>query len=190
MRVRDDLPIPTLSLAEEKIKEFDKQNEAIERGLSDLISRFPLNTDVAHVLVKVAAINSLYNTQIRGVLKVAECIWNADIDHLLESGSADAVLAVARVDFGEKTRWNYSFATKYCSWHRSDSYHIYDSRVDFCLRSYRRMSGFDSFTQENLWNYDRFRGIVKTFQRRYGLEQLSFKEVDKFLYQLGNEFFG
>ena len=195
MRVRTDLPIPTMDFVQSKISEFERDNDALERGLTELIERFPKNEDVAHSLVKVAAINSLYNTQMRGIFRVAKVIADSGIDSLLESGSDDAVKAIAKVEYTEKSRFNYSFATKYCSWHRPEFYPIYDSRVDFCLRSYQAkdhfatLTEFDRFTQNDLWDYGKLRGIMKAFQRHYRLESLIFKSLDKFLYQLGSAYF-
>ena len=94
------------------------------------------------------------------------------------------------VDFGGKRRCNYSFATKYCSWHRPGFYPIYDSRVDYVLRVYARQKSFSKFTQETLWNYPEFHRVVCDFRHSFGLESYSFKETDKFLYQLGNDFLG
>jgi hypothetical protein len=178
-----------MDFVQSKIEQFDQENEAVEQGLTQLIARFPDNNDLAHVLLKVAAINSLYNTQIWDVLTVARRIQSCRIDPLLENGRWEAVIWIAKIDNKEGTRWNYSFATKYCSWHKQELYPIYDSRVDFCLRSYCLMSHFADFTQQTLWNYEKFREIVEAFRMHYGLQSLSFKETDKFLFQLGSQYF-
>ncbi|MGA7314894.1 MAG: hypothetical protein WBX22_13065 [Silvibacterium sp.] len=51
------------------------------------------------------------------------------------------------------------------------------------------MYPFAKFTQNDLWDYEKFHKIVTAFRDHYGLGSLSYKEIDKFLYQLGNEYF-
>jgi hypothetical protein len=89
---------------------------------------------------------------------------------------------------GEKRRFFYSFATKYCSWHAQDGYPIYDSFVDRLLRLYRQRDSFACFTNAELWHYPTFRSVIQAFQRHYGLTEFSFKEVDKFLWVYGQEY--
>lgn len=96
---------------------------------------------------------------------------------------------IAEMHFRDKIRYNYSFATKYCSWHQPDLYPIYDSRVAFCLHAYRKRDRFATFTQEALWDYQTFRNTIKTFREHYGLTAFSFKKIDEFLYQLANRYF-
>lgn len=189
MKIKIDLPDPTLELAKGKIREFDRDNNVLESGLKQLVDAFPKNLDLGQILVKVSAINALYSTSIFGLFEVAKVIREVAIDPLLENGDPRAVSDIARVNYSGKTRWNYSFASKYCSWHRPEMYPIFDSRVDFCLRSYQARDHFAKFTQNDLWNYETFREIMKQFKEHYGLESLSTKEVDKFLYQLGNGYF-
>jgi hypothetical protein len=189
MKIRTDLPEPKIEFVRTKIEKFNRDNEDVEHGLKQLIDAFPKNSDLGHVLVKVAAINVLYRTLIFGVFEVAKMIKDAAIDPLLESGDPRVVEKITKVTYTGKTRSNYSFATKYCSWHRAEMYPIFDSRVDFCLRSYRAMHPFAKFTQNDLWDYEKFKKIVTAFRDHYGLGSLTYKEIDKFLYQLGNEYF-
>lgn len=183
------LPEPSLELAESMISEFDRGNQALEEGLAQLIARFPRNEDLGHVLVKVAAINTLYGTQIRGVFNVAKLIESRGIDPLLEMGSVEAVKAIERVTYGEKSRSIYSFATKYCNWHRQKKYPIYDSRVSFCLLIYKRQYKFHDFDYDTLRQYEKFLEVVDAFRKQFRLESLSYKQFDKFLYQLGDQYF-
>jgi hypothetical protein len=190
MKLRLDLPNPDEELVLAMISQFEKENEADESGLTQLLAHFPGNTDRGQVAIKVVAINALYNTQLRYLRTVAQFICDAQIDAQLATGSSDAVNLIEKVpcDNG-KTRWNYSFATKYCSWHRPDCYPIYDSRVDYCLRSYALMSHFEDFKQDALWDYKAFRDIVDSFRTHYHLEKFTYKKLDMFLYQLGDRYF-
>lgn len=189
MKQHPILPIPALEVVNSRIKQFNDDNEHAEKALTLLLDRFPTNTEMPDVLLKVAAINALYNTQIRGIHAVSEHIVTCGIDSRLDQGDAAVVDAIASVFFNGKPRCNYSFATKYCSWHRPDLYPIYDSRVDFCLREYATVPNpFATFRAADLWQYARFRELLKIFREHYGLSSINFKNLDKFLYVIGDEY--
>ena len=184
-----ELPEPTMEFVQGRIREFNRDNENLERGLTQLIEAFPKNSDLGQVLVKVAAINSLYNTHIFGVFQVAQLIQRCEIDPLLESGSPEAVKAIERVDYGDRSISIYSFATKYCSWHQRERYPLYDTTVDLCLRAYRDQYKFYEFDYYSLREYEKLVKVVEAFRERFQLGSLSYKETDKFFYQLGYEYF-
>jgi hypothetical protein len=179
------LEVPTADFVRERVLQFDRDNAVTEQALTLLVNAFPANSDHRHILLKVTAINALYSTQIRGVHRVAEHILACKIDDRLAAGDPGVIDAVAIVDFNGKPRNNYSFATKYCSWHRPDHFPIWDSRVDKCLRGYQRQDRFDVFTESDLWQYARFRRVVEKFREHYRLTDFSFKDMDKFFYQQG-----
>jgi hypothetical protein len=180
------LPKPTVELVRQKGQEFDREEADIEQGLTALVKLLPHNTAPAQVLLKVAAINQLYATNIFAVRVVAKHITGLRIDADLEDGAIQLVDRIARVTIGDKPRNNLSFASKYCSWHRPEIYPIYDSRARACLKAYSKQ--FDlSFARNGLWDYDSYVKAVKEFQDRFELWQLTFKEIDKFLYSMGNE---
>ena len=86
-------------------------------------------------------------------------------------------------------RRNYSFASKYCSHHNPDQFPIYDSYVDKVLRYFRRNDKFANFKNDDLQDYIKFRTILDEFKVYYSLEQYSLKELDKYLWLLGKEYF-
>jgi hypothetical protein len=183
---------PNRENVQSKIDKFNREEEAIETALALLIGRYPLNTEIREVYVKVKVLNVLYATQILGIGKVAERIVECAIDSRLERGDPDVVAAIANVQFKGKNRCNYSFATKYCSWHRPEKYPIFDSRVAACLVAYRSQGlpdPFAKFVGDDLWNYLKFLDVVKAFRTRYHLEDFSFKDIDKFLYETGSDYF-
>ena len=186
------LPNPTPQLVRRYIKNFDRENQEIECTLAELFALFPKNTENSQVVVKASAINILFQTWISGITTVANHITNLDIDSAIERGDAEIVDRIARVKFKEKIRRNYSFATKYCFWHRPNSYPMYDWRVDYCLWEYRVQDPARSFQfkRTDLRNYDEFRKIVDNFKVCYGLTDFTYREIDKFLYHLGGEFGG
>ncbi len=181
----DTLTKPTVDLVLAEERRFDEDNAVTECALTDLIALFPRNTIKSQILLKVAAINQLYSTQIYAVRAVADHIAALNIDDLLDSGSIPLVDLIARVSVGEnKERYNLSFASKYCSWHRRDSYPIYDSRAERCLWAYRQQFGM-SFARKDLWEYGSFVSAVREFQNCFKLQGLTFKQIDKFLYLKG-----
>lgn len=133
--MKTSLPMPTVKLVRAAVAQFDSDPSTglVDRALAELIHQFPGNTDPAQVLLKVAALNSLYATQIYAVVSVARHIAGLDIDAHLNTGSPDAVDLIATVDISGKQRRNFSFATKYCNWHNPVSYPIYDTQVDASL---------------------------------------------------------
>ena len=139
------LPTPTPRLVKSYIQRFDREEDGVERARSKLSRLFPKNTVLEDVLLKVVTLNGLYHTGIFATHDVAKHILRLKIDLLLKEGQSKAIDRIARVRLGQNTRYNYSFATKYCSWHKQEAYPIYDSRVDEILWSYRNHLGFAHF---------------------------------------------
>jgi hypothetical protein len=194
MNIPCDFKDASPEFANEKIAKFDGENHPLESALTQLIEVFPENTSLPHVLLKVAAINSLYSTQIYGVREVARKIVDCGIDKKLKDGDTGVVDDISWASFltkegKEKKRRNYSFATKYCAWHKPEKYPLYDSRVETCLRAYQQKRAFTSpFNYDDLKNYARFREVVDAFRTQY-LNGFSYKRIDMFLYQLGSDCF-
>ena len=87
-----------------------------------------------------------------------------------------------------KERRNYSFATKYCSFHNPSSYAIYDSIVDKVLKAYQRQDRFSSQPLGDLKDYRRFKEVLEEFVNNYkGLGRPSWRELDYFLHDYGRE---
>ena len=180
------LPKPTLQLVRAEGERFDIENEVAEHALTELVKQFRGNTDVSHVLLKVAAINQLYSSRIFAVRIVADHIAALNIDAQLDAGSVPLVEKIASVKIAGKVRYNLSFASKYCSWHQPGSYPIYDSFAERCLWAYGQQFGL-SFPRKNLWNYPSFIAAVTEFRDRFELQELTFKQIDKFLYLKGSD---
>lgn len=179
------LRVPDAQLVREACEQFDSENEVSEKALAELFAAYPTNDDASHVLLKVVALNSLYSTRILAVLKLAMLIAGqaAKIDAALAAGSPEAVEAIA--GGGQTDLTFYSFATKYCNWHKPDSYPIYDSRVDKYLWSLNKQGIMHSeklVERGDLWLYSSFREVMTAFREEFGLQTFSFKEIDKFLW--------
>ncbi len=194
---------PTADHVTNACKQFaDGANEP-DAALFELFAHYPKNTDLRHVLLKIVALNALYSTMIRVYSKITPTVYEVashiaaigdEIDSGLIAGSPDLVPKISRIQKNEKTFYNYSFATKYCSFHRPESYPIYDSRVYEYLRRLRnrdknKVGGFRQFKNEEMWNYARFKGIVDEFRVHYGLQEFPYKQIDAFLYLEGGRFF-
>ena len=151
-------PVPKPSPAE--VERYLRLWQAGKYGKTDVALRtlfqkvMPDNTDVGEVAVKVAALNGIYATNIFAVVQVATHIVQLGIDTRLAGATVDASLVedIATVDIGGKRRRNYSFATKYCAFHRQDLYPIYDSLVAGVLNTLLRQGeAFDSFVPGERW---------------------------------------
>ena len=183
------LPYPTEDLVRSYISQFDEDNVVVEKTLSKLFGLFPENTAPEDVLLKVVVLNDLYRTGILATYKVAQHILALNVDPLLKAREADVIELIANVRLGSKIRNNYSFATKYCSWHHPVDYPIYDSFVEQMLWSYRKQDNFSSFRRQDLYNYGHFKQAMADFREHYGLSMFTLKDIDKFFWMAGQKYF-
>jgi hypothetical protein len=179
---------PSAELVQEAIDKFDRDNSVIEEALNELFGQYPGNANLPQVLLKVVSLNRLYSTQIFAVMDVARHIHEnaTEIDSGLSAGSPLVVQTIGRVTIGltGKLRYNFSFATKYCSWHNRTAYPIWDSRVDKYLWRLQKQDNFAPFFTRNahLWDYPKFVEVMCAFREFYALDSFTFKDTDKFLW--------
>lgn len=181
---------PTIDLVSSYLEEFERDSAGYrltDNALLQLFREYPHNQKMEDVLLKVAALNSLYNTNIFAVYKVAKRICELHIDPKIEQKLPELVNEIAPITIRGKTRRNYCFASKYCSWHAPDAYPIYDSFVERLIWAYQKVDRFAKFKRKDLQDYPRYKEIVQGFVHFYGLAQFSFKELDKFLWLYGKE---
>jgi hypothetical protein len=112
-----------------------------------------------------------------------------DIDITLAAHTVapDLIERIANVEFSGGRRRNYSFATKYCSFHRPDVYHIYDGLVAHVLNTLLKQGEtFDTFTRGEHWitDYAIWHRSTSRFRAHYGLEEFSIRDIDKYLWVL------
>ena len=161
-----------------------------EGALSRLFHELcPYNTDIESVLLKVSTLNDFYSTNIYDTYSVGKHILQLNIDARLAADDLSLVNQIANVSIKGKVRKFYSFATKYCSHHRPDTFPIYDSFVEKMLKQYRKVDKFESFRNEELKDYQRFIEIVERLREFYGLNQFTLRELDIFLWLAGKESF-
>jgi hypothetical protein len=152
-----------------------------------LCDKFPDNQTLESTLLKSIVINTLYATQIRAIIPVAKHIVSLNIDERLKKGVPELVDEIATVTIKEKVRRNYSFATKYCSFHNPSEYPIYDGFVDKLLNAYQRKEKFAATDLGDLKQYRRFKIVISEFIGFYGLQNIAPKKLDSFLWLYGRE---
>jgi hypothetical protein len=179
--------IPNAERVKAACEQFDHDNELVEQTLEELFRQYLANSDPRHVLLKVVAVNSLYHTCIFALDVVARHIHehHKEIDAALAAGSPEIVEKIARVRVKGRIYNFFSFATKYCSWQNPTAFPIYDAHVDHCLWTLQHHNHFASFLHPDLWNYPKFLKIMTDFRTFHGLNEFTFKEIDKFLYLEG-----
>jgi hypothetical protein len=98
------LPTPTVELVLADGEKFESESAIVESALRELFQRFPENVEPARVLLKVVALNRLYNTNIFAVEAVADHIPRLSIDLLLKAGSPQAVDLIAQVKIAGESK--------------------------------------------------------------------------------------
>lgn len=188
--IMDDIPKPSVEEVEKYLKQWDalenyvNQENSLDKLFFDLI---PKNKLIEDILIKCSTLNDFYSTNIFSIFPIAKHILQLDIDERLKSGDLTLIEDIA--DKNVMGRRNYSFASKYCSHHNPNQFPIYDSYVSKVLMHFKRVDKFAKFTSNDLQDYIKFRAILEEFKVYYSLEQYSLKELDKYLWLLGKEYF-
>ncbi|MCL4677435.1 MAG: hypothetical protein KJ017_02445 [Alphaproteobacteria bacterium] len=174
------------------LDEWKKKEASVhEKSLDKLFRKtYPCNTDIDNVLIKVSSLNNLYSTRIFKPYVVAEHVVNLNIDQRLLSEDLSLVKDLAWVEVEEGTyRHFYSFATKYCSFHRPEAYPMYDWYVFKMLEHFKNLDGFYDFKNAKLRDYPTYHKTLLQFRHFYQLEDFSLNQIDKYLWQAGKEKF-
>ena len=147
------------------------------------------NTDINDILIKASSLNDFYSTNIFSIFPVAKHILELNIDERLKKGDETLVNDIATITINGKEKHFYSFATKYCSHHFPTVFPIYDSFVEKVLLYFNKKDKFYKFKKEDLKNYKKFKEILIEFKRFYGIDEYNLKDIDRYLWQLGKEYF-
>ena len=187
------IPRPSPAQVEHYLKLWDSlENYTMqESSLRKLYTKtYPLNKKMDDVLIKVCALNDLYNTNIFSSFTVAKHIVDLKIDKYLSKNDTDIVNKIAKVRMSNGSTKNfYSFATKYCSHHKPTDYPIYDSYVERFLMFHKRKDNFCIFNKEDLKIFSKYKRILEEFRKFYGLNKYNLKLIDKYLWQAGKKYF-
>jgi len=193
MKTTKTIPKPSSTEVHKYLALWDSLENytAQERSLRKLFTvTYPTNDDLDNILIKVCSLNTFYSTNIYSPYKVANHIYNLEIDEYLEADDLEIVNRIAQVQMTDIKAINfYSFATKYCSHHKPTVYPIFDYYVEKVLRYFRRLDKFAVFKNDDLANYAKYKNILIKFCDYYGLSRFNLKEIDKYLWQLGKEYF-
>ena len=187
-----DVPNPSVEQVEIYLKKWNEledyhlQEEALNKLFFELC---PKNKDIIDILLKASTLNDFYSTNIFKIYPVAKHIYDLDIDVRLNAGDVTLVGDIQHVTIGGKVKNFYSFASKYCSHHNPLEYPIYDSYVDEVLRYFRDRENFSSFKNDELKDYNKFKGILLDFRACYSLNKYNLKQIDQYVWQLGKEYF-
>ncbi len=193
-RRKSDIHIPAPSKKQveyyltkwDELENYHLQEDALDRLFFELC---PKNTDITDILLKVSALNDFYSTNIFSVYSMAKHILSLDIDARLRAGDMTLVNDIKQISIKGKERNFYSFASKYCSHHNPLDYPIYDSYVDVVLRYFRNRDRFASLADGDLKNYVHFKDTLIDFRAFYSLEEYNLKQLDKYVWLLGKDYF-
>ena len=184
---------PTVSEIKSYLEKWKGMEKYVlqEKALNKLfIETYPKNVDINDILIKVCTLNDFYSTKIFEPLVVARHIKNLDIDMKLKQNDISLVNEIAQVKMEkDKIKYFYSFATKYCSFHKPDIYPIYYNYVESALKYFNKNNKFYDFKNNDYKDYQNFLKIVLLFKDKFNLKIFSFKEIDKYLWQVGRDNF-
>lgn len=187
-----EIPRPTVDGVKVYLKKWNDlenyhlQEDALDKLFAELC---PHNTDISDILIKVATLNDFYSTNIFSVYAVAKHILSLDIDKRMTAGDITLIADIQKVMINGIEKNFYSFATKYCSHHNPMDYPIFDSYVEKTLYHFRNVDSFSDFANGALKDYVSFKDALIQFRKFYGLEQYNLKQIDKYIWQLGKEYF-
>lgn len=186
------IPNPSKDEVKKYLQKWDSLDNYVlqESSLDKLfLKTYPNNTDINDILIKASSLNDFYSTNIFSIFSVAKHILELNIDERLKAGDETLVNDIAKIIINNKNKNFYSFASKYCSHHYPTEYPIYDNYVERVLLYFKKRDKFDDFTKEDLKNYKTFKKILITFKNFYKIDEYDLKEIDKYIWQLGKEYF-
>lgn len=180
---------------------FMVSNGADESALDNLFKRFPKNTNIDEVYIKVLAINSLYHTYLcnsengknLSMKEMARHIFKnaCDID---DTSKVSPIKIVDRL--GNKDNLNgdvnnaYSFASKYLSFTYRNKPNGKDL-VPITDTNAREVLKFMNLSKvHNLENYSNYYAAITELKNKYSQinKSIGYKEIDAFLWIMGKAF--
>lgn len=187
-----NIPSPNKKIIEKYLVKWDNLEEHYiwqEKSLYKLFHEdYKNNTDLNEILIKCSCLNDFYSTNIFSIFSVAKNIFNLKIDKRLNDNDPSLVNDIAHVKINGVDKTFYSFASKYCS-HHNDEFPIYDYFVDKMLIYFKNKDKFAKFKKDDLKDYVKFRNILIEFKKFYDIEEYSLRDIDKYLWIAGKEYF-
>lgn len=187
-----NIPSPNKKTIENYLIKWDNLEEHYiwqEKSLYKLFHEdYKHNTDLNEILIKCSCLNDFYSTNIFSIFSVAKNIYNLKIDKRLNENDPSLVNDIAHVKINGVDKTFYSFASKYCS-HHNDEFPIYDYFVDKMLVYFKNKDKFAKFKKDDLKDYVKFKNILIEFKKFYDIEEYSLRDIDKYLWIAGKEYF-
>lgn len=154
-----------------------------EKVLADIFTKYPNNTTLAEVILKVNLLNAFYSTGILDVVTVARHIVKQHVDTDIQNGNVAVIDKIARVKHNGKCWNHFSFATKYCSFHQPQKFPIFDSFIAECFSQLSKNNYFQKeFSKQTIRNsYSNFKFFYDEFINKEALPK-DYKEVDRYLW--------
>jgi hypothetical protein len=170
-----------------KINHKDGGNE-INKCLLKLFDDMNKKANQYEISVQVAALNTLYSTAIQNIKPVVLKIHEELIKSQLVSVESyvEFVDKISVVKYGDKSRNNLSFASKYVHFLSGYQTPIYDSYIWIIMIGYlKQKEGIESYLFKAPDNYKVFYDVFMSFKKAFKLEKLDNYKIDKFLWQYG-----
>ena len=188
----DNIPKPSVEQVKywlakwDELEDYVAQEDAIDKLF---YGEFKSNDNLQNILIKCSVLNDFYSTNIFKIYPVAKHVLSLNVDKRLEENDVTLVDDIAKVKIGDTEKNFYSFASKYCSHHKPLEYPIYDSYVEKVLLHFNKVYHFYTFTKTDLKEYSKFKTILIKFREFFKLEEFNLKELDKYLWQFGKNYF-
>lgn len=169
------------------ISKFDTENRLEEDALSIIFKTFPNNNCDTDIYIKASLLNNAYHTGIKDKDLHILCKHIASIDNLdslIDKGNFSAVLQIGLTPSSINNC--FSFASKYCSWHNPDAFPIMDRFSRGSLYSFCSIKNH-KIKKRDLYDYFRYVEIYQQFISLCDFHNISYKDIDKFLWLYGKE---
>lgn len=192
MKEKFILPTPSKEEVDKYLSLWDSLDDYVEQehALDKLFfGVFKTNDTIENILIKCSVLNDFYSTNIFKVYPIAKHILGLNIDDRLNKHDPTLVNDIANVTISGKSKYFYSFASKYCSHHDPLNYPIYDSYVEKVLKYFKKKDKLIKFNNDDLKHYELFKQILLDFQKSYNIEEYNLKDLDRYLWQLGKKYF-
>ena len=154
--------------------------------VEEVFSRYPSNSNLDEVILKVRLLNSFYNTNLEkeggevAIYNMAKKIVffseKNNLDGLIRVGDFSAIELIK----GATGRKNLSFATKYCCISNNcsnavnkDAYYIYDTLVCDSLYGYAKKNSSlfkEKITRERIKDYSIFFNMLEVYKKEEELQ--------------------
>jgi hypothetical protein len=160
-----------------------------DKAIRYALSQFPTNDDPVGVCIKAILVNTLYQTAIINISRMASYIVEKNIDPKLQASDVSVIDDIRSGHKIRTTKGNrkeidfYSFATKYAHFHMPSSYPIYDNLVmRLVTEANRKMKFHERFTQSQLLDYSIYKSVIDSLARHLGIANWGYKKIDQGLW--------